>query len=305
MTATSDLIIERRRMRRRLAFWRILAILAVVAVFVIAAVRLSAVDRPVGDHVARIWITGVITDDFDRDEELRAIAEDDDAKALIVRINSPGGTVAGSEALFASLRDVAAKKPVVAVMSEAAASGGYIAAIAADHIVARENTLTGSIGVVAEAPNFAGLLEMLGVDVMRVKSAPLKAEPAILTEPAPGSIEAQQRLIDESFRWFRQLVGERRGLEGDRLAEVSDGRAFTGGEAVALGLIDTIGGEQTAVDWLETAHGIEPETKIRTREWGRDPLPFPLSLLTDDGAMGLSAPSLSAVAGPRLYAVMQ
>jgi len=180
MTATSDLIIERRRMRRRLAFWRILAIVALAAAVIVLIPRPSGGVR--GDHVARIAIEGIITDDPDRDASLAKLAGDDKVKAVVVRINSPGGTVAGSEALYQSLRAVAAKKPVVAVMAEAAASGGYVTAIAADHIVARATTLTGSIGVVAEAPNFSGLLESLGISVMRSKSAPLKAEPSFLTD---------------------------------------------------------------------------------------------------------------------------
>ena len=154
--------------------------------------------------MARIRVDGMIFDDQLRDETLRQLAKSERIKGVIVHINSPGGTVAGSEALYESLRKVAALKPVVAVMSEAAASGGYITAIAADHIVARGNTLTGSIGVIAEIPNIVGLMEMLGVDVTRVKSAPLKAEPSLTTRPdaAAGPFEMS------SFRVAKGSAGD-------------------------------------------------------------------------------------------------
>ena len=303
MTATSDLVIERRRMRRRLAFWRVLAIVAVVATVIAIAARTTSVAAP-EQHIARVAITGVIVDDLERDRELAKVVEDDNVKAVIVRINSPGGTVAGSEALYQSLRAVAEAKPVVAVMSEAAASGGYITALGADHIVARGATLTGSIGVIAEMPNIAELLENIGVDMIRVKSAPLKAEPSPLTVPPEGALEAQRVLIDDSYQWFRGLVGLRRGLEGADLDQVADGRVFSGRQALELGLIDAIGGEETALAWLEAEHEISADTTVRDRKWGKADLPFPFSILDNLGDV-LTIPSLGTVPGPRLYAVIQ
>ncbi|MEL6768711.1 MAG: signal peptide peptidase SppA [Pseudomonadota bacterium] len=313
MAATADLIIERRQMRRRLALWRILAIVAVVGAIVvgIASIRGTSSSGPTSsDNIARIKIDGIISSDFDRDEELAKIAEDKAVKALIVRINSPGGTIAGSEALYEGLRAVGEKKPVVAVMVEAAASGGYITALAADHIVALGNTLTGSIGVVAEAPNIARLLEENGVDVFKVKSTPLKAEPGFLTEPAEGAVAAQQILIDDTFGWFRGLVAERRGLGEPALAEVADGRAFTGRMALELGLIDALGDEETAKAWLAAEHEIPADTKVVDRDW-RKPDPSLLLRLIEGSAieLGLYAPDWRDVAprlgpGPKLYAIM-
>ena len=221
MSATADLILERRRVRRRLAFWRIIAIVAVVVAIIAMIPR--AVAPLGGEHLARIRIVGMIFDDPLRDETLRQLAESGRVRGVIVHINSPGGTIAGSEALYESLRKVAASKPVVAVMSEAAASGGYITALAADHIVARGNTLTGSIGVIAEIPNIAGLLEMLGVGVTRVKSAPLKGEPSITTAPDEFALSAERALIEDAYGWFKGLVSERRGIEGIALNYSLDG----------------------------------------------------------------------------------
>lgn len=300
--ATSDMILERRRMRRRLAFWRIVAIIGVLMAIILVLPRPGSDERR--DHIARVDITGVILADPERDHAIARLAEDDKVQAVIVRINSPGGSVAGSEALYETIRGVAGKKPVVAVMSEAAASGGYVAALATDHIVARQNTITGSIGVVAEIPNFTGLLDMLGVNMNRIKSAPLKAEPSVTTPPEPGSIEAQEELIEDAFAWFKGLVGERRGLEGARLDEVSDGRAFTGGRAVELGLVDRIGGEDAAVEWLASRHDIDPDLRRRDVKWGDEDLPWPLSQFDDAASVAANLPRGFAP-GPRLYAIIQ
>ena len=302
MSATADLVLERRRARRRLAFWRILAIVAIV----IAALALipRAVGPATGDHIASIRVDGIITADPDRDALLERLAEADEVKAVLVHINSPGGTVAGSEALYENLRRVAEHKPVVAVMSEAAASGGYLAAIAAEHIVARGNTLTGSIGVVAQIPNVTGLMEKLGIDVTQVKSAPLKGEPSVVTPIEPGAIEAQERLIEDSFQWFKGLVGERRGLSGAALAEVTDGRVFTGRQALEHGLIDAIGGEEVARDWLEETHGISRDMAVAKRDWREPALPWPLGDLRESVAALISTPPV-VYQGPRLYAVVQ
>lgn len=302
MTATTDFILERRRVRRRLAFWRIVAIVALVLVVALILPR-PGIGRG-GDQVARIWIGGLITDNAERNAMIERIAENDRVKGLIVRINSPGGTVAGSESLYESIRIVARKKPVVAVMAEAAASGGYITAIAADHIVARGNTLTGSIGVVAEIPNVAGLLDMLGVEVNRVKSAPLKAEPSFTTEPSPEGLAQQERLIADSFAWFKGLVAERRKLDAGQLGTVSDGRAFTGRQAMQLGLVDAIGGEIEARDYLVEERGVSRDAPVVDWRWDRAALPWPFSQF-DDTARVVGATAGLLTAGPRLYAVIQ
>ncbi len=302
MSATVDLILERRRIRRRLAFWRIVAIIAVVVAIIALIPR--AVGPISGEHLARIRIGGIIFDDPARDAALRRLAESRRVKGVIVHINSPGGTVAGSEALYEGLRKVAARKPVVAVMSEAAASGGYITALATDYIVARGNTLTGSIGVVAEIPNIAGLLEMIGIDVIRVKSAPLKAEPNFTTRPDAAALSAERALIEDSYAWFKELVSERRGLSGIALDEVSDGRVFTGRQAVDLGLIDAIGDEDTARDWLAANRDLPADLDAVDYDWNDSRLPWPVALLEESLAGFMSSrPVVSA--GPRLYAIIQ
>jgi protease-4 len=158
---------------------------------------------------------------------------------------------------------VAAEKPVVAVMGEVAASGGYIAALAADRIVARGGTVTGSIGVVAEYPNVAGLLEQIGVGVARVASAPLKSEPSPFREPTEEVLAAQTEVIDDAYRWFLGLVAERRSLDVARARSLGDGRIYTGRQALEAGLIDALGGEEEALDWLSAEAGVPRDAPVR------------------------------------------
>jgi len=301
MTATADMILERRRERRKLAFWRIVAILAVVIV-VLALIPMPA-GTARGDHVARISIDGVILDDSDRAERIARIARNDRAKALIVEIASPGGTVVGSEVLFENIRDVAAAKPVVAVVGEVAASGGYIAALAADHIVSRRNSITGSIGVISQIPDVTGLMERIGVSVTEIKSSPLKAAPNPFEEPSEAAIDATERLILDSYDWFRGLVAERRGLEDAALESVSDGRVFTGAQAKENGLVDSIGGLEQARSWLETEHEVPAALPVVDYRWTEGPLPFPFDRFEEALARFLPAAPVSIAPGPRLLAL--
>lgn len=300
MTATADMILERRRLRRRLTFWRVLAIIAVVAA-VIAALPKLGVDAT-GEHVARITIDGTILDDHARDQTIRAIADASAAQALIVRVNSPGGTVVASENIYKAIRHVAATKPVVAVMDEVAASGGFIAALGADHIIASGNTMTASIGVVMAAPNISGLMDRLGVEVLRVKSGELKAEPALTSEPTPAVIAAQEALITDTFAWFRDLVAERRALDEQGIEQVSDGRVLTGRQALSMGLVDRLGDEQDALTWLAEVHGIDSGLRVVDHEWHDDDLLWPLAFL------GLRSSAVDRIeklltGGARLYAL--
>jgi len=175
-------------------------------------------------------------------------------------------------------------------------------AIAADHIIARRNTLTGSIGVIMEAPNFAGLMEMIGIDVTRFKSGPLKAEPSATSAPSPEVIAATQELIDDGFDWFKGLVSERRSLNGAALDKVTDGRVFSGKIAQELGLIDALGDEQTALTWLQEEHEIDEDMKVLDHKWTKDPKPWPWSLL-EDASVAFSQPERIIRVSPRLYAV--
>ena len=263
MSLDSDVIVDRRRIRRKLTFWRVaaavVAIAAVVTVGVIAGGRSSL--STVGS-IARVNIEGLIRSDQERVEALERL-ERSSVAAVIVHINSPGGTTAGSEQLYDALVRLKAKKPLVVVVEGLAASGGYIAAIAADHIIAQQSSLVGSIGVLFQYPNVYELLKTVGVKVEEVKSSPLKAAPNGFEPTSPEARAALDALVKDSYAWFRGLVKERRGMDDALLEKVADGRVFTGRQAIDLKLIDQLGDEQAAVAWLVAEKKINRELPVR------------------------------------------
>lgn len=264
----ADTIVERRRLKRRVTFWRAAAAVAAIGLVAALAGRFAAPDE---DYVARIVINGVITEAFDRESAIRRLADDDNAKALLIRINSPGGTTTGSEDLFQAIRHVAAKdKPVVAVIGTLGASGGYIVALAADHIIARETSLTGSIGVLFQTAEFTGLLEKIGIKAEAIKSSPLKGSPSPVETMNDDVRAAINELLSDSFDWFTGLVRERRGLNEDEIKTVTDGRVFTGRQALKLKLIDELGGESAARAWLEKERGVAKNLPAVDLTWGQE-----------------------------------
>jgi len=264
MSLDADLIVDRRRMRRKLTFWRVVAVfVAIAAVVALAATaRRTDVLTAGGDYIARIKITGLIRNDQDRVDSLERLAKSS-AKAVIVHIDSPGGTTAGSEQLHNSLRQVAAAKPLVVVIDGLAASGGYIAAMSADHIVAQGTSLVGSIGVLFQYPNVSELLKTIGVSVETIKSSPLKAAPSGYEPTSPEARAAIEALVKDSYGWFRGMVRDRRKLDDATLEQVADGRVFTGRQGIELKLVDQLGNEKTAVDWLAKEKGLKPDTPVR------------------------------------------
>ena len=266
----ADAIVDRRRLKRRLSLWRFGAVGALLLAFFVFVAGEGLL--PGEDHIARVSIAGIIVDDQAQQELLSEIAEDDSAKALILWIDSPGGTTTGSEALYEAVRNVAAEKPVVAVLGTVAASGGYIAAISADHIVARGNSITGSIGVLFQWAQFTGLMEKLGIDMRDVKSSPLKAEPNPFTEPSAAALKATKDMVTASYDWFIALVADRRGLDEAAARKLGDGRVYTGWQAVKNGLIDEIGGEDVALAWLTSEHDIDAGLPVTDWEVTVDPL---------------------------------
>jgi protease-4 len=265
MTLDADAIVDRRRMRRKLTFWRVAA--AVVAVAAIAIVAYATIPSSAwmetgSGYIARIKITGLIRDNQDRTEALEKLSESS-AKAVIVHLDSPGGTTAGSQQLYDSLRRLQAKKPMVVVVDGLAASGAYIAAISADHIIALDTSLVGSIGVLFQYPNFTELLKTVGVNVESIKSSPLKAAPNGFEPTSPEARAAIAAIVSDSYAWFKGLVKDRRKLDDNQLAKVSDGRVFTGRQAIGLKLVDAIGNEKTALAWLEQEKKIPADTPVR------------------------------------------
>jgi protease-4 len=265
MSLDSDIIVDRRRIRRKLTFWRVAA--ALVAIAAIAGFALIATPGARGSFasagsIARVQIEGLIRSDSDRTQALERL-ENSQAAAVIVHINSPGGTTAGSEQLYDSLVRLKAKKPLVVVVEGLAASGGYITAIASDHIIAQQSSLVGSIGVLFQYPNVAELLKTIGVKVEEVKSSPLKAAPNGFEPTSPEARAALDALVKDSYAWFKGLVKERRGMDDALIEKVADGRVFTGRQAIDLKLIDQLGDEKTAVTWLVEQKGVKKGLTVR------------------------------------------
>jgi protease-4 len=296
MSLDSDVIVDRRRIRRKLTFWRVAAaLIAIAAIIAVAAIvgPGSKGGLTSAGSIARVNIEGLIRSDHERVEALERL-EKSQAAAVVVHINSPGGTTAGSEQLYDALTRLKAKKPLVVVVEGLAASGGYITAIAADHIVAQQSSLVGSIGVLFQFPNFAELLKTVGVKVEEVKSSPLKAAPNGFEPTSPEAREALASLVKDSYAWFRGLVKERRGMDDALLEKVSDGRVFTGRQAVELKLIDQLGDEKTAVAWLVAQKGVKADLPVR--DYKLTPRFGDLTFLRTAAAVTFDALGLSAVA---------
>ena len=253
MAVDADLIADRRRLRRKLSFWRVAAFAVAILAVAGAGLAWSGGRNPVASRqqVARIAVSGFIAGDQRMADLFRRVGESSAVQGVVIAINSPGGTTSGSEELFRNIRTLAGKKPVVAFVDGLAASGGYITALGADRIVARETALVGSIGVLFQYPDVSRLLNTIGVSVESIKSSPLKAEPSGFTPTSPEAKAALQSVVDDTYGWFKGLVADRRGLSPDELAAVSDGRIFSARQGVPLRLVDQLGTERDAIAWLE------------------------------------------------------
>jgi protease-4 len=296
MSLDSDVIVDRRRIRRKLTFWRVAA--AVIAIAAIVTIGMIVAPGGRGalmtsGSIARVNIEGLIRSNQERVEALERLEKSQTA-AVIVHINSPGGTTAGSEQLYDALVRLKAKKPLVVVVEGLAASGGYITAIAADHIIAQQSSLVGSIGVLFQFPNFTELLKTVGVQVEEVKSSPLKAAPNGFEPTSPAARAALDSLVKDSYAWFRGLVKERRGIDGTLLEKVADGRVFTGRQAVELKLIDQLGDEKAAVAWLVAQKGVKADLPVR--DYKLSPRFGDLTFLRTAAAVTFDALGLSGIA---------
>ena len=251
MPLTTDALLDRKRLKAQAVKWRNIAVVALIVLLLLQssdwAGLTSYTER---DYIARIRIADFISEDKYRDDMLAAIKKDKHAKAIILEVDSPGGTVVGGEMLYNNLRDIASNKPMVTVMQSVAASGGYMVAIASDYILAQRNTLTGSIGVILQTAEVTELAQKLGVTLITFKSGPLKASPSPFEKVSSEVRRTIDASIQDSFHYFLDLVKTRRKLTPATILLISDGRVFTGNQALRVNLVDAIGGSQEAVDWL-------------------------------------------------------
>jgi protease-4 len=276
----ADYLIDRRRLKRRIAFWRTGALVLIVAAIGFGAIKYS--DPKSSNYIARLKITNVIHNDLERLAAIETIRADEDVKALIVRINSPGGTVVGGEALHKALNRVRRQKPVIAIMDELATSAGYMVAIASDRVIAHGGTITGSIGVLMQTAEVTDLLNKLGIKVEAIKSSPLKAEPSPFSKITPEVRGATKILVDDMYKMFVEMVSKGRNMEIQKVRELADGRVYTGRMAFKIGLVDGIGGEREAKNWLTSKKKIDkslPVIDIRPENSVKRWLDYAISLI--------------------------
>jgi protease-4 len=264
MVLDAESVVDRRRLKRRLTAWRIAAV--VLALFFIGALLLSDKQAagPAGlwPHVARVTVSGIITDDRKLQELIDKVGKASQVKAVIVSINSPGGTTTGGEAMYDVVRRLAEKKPVVAVCGTLATSAAYIVALATDRIFVYGNTITGSVGVIFQWAEVTELLHTLGIKVEEVKSGPLKAVPSPFQPTDEQARQVTEQMVQDAKVWFVDLVGKRRDLQPSSVPGLTDGRIYSGRQAVELKLADEIGDERAALAWLVKQRNVPAGLKV-------------------------------------------
>ncbi len=282
MIFDTDHALERRQMRRKLSIWRIVAILSLILLVSFAGYSIVAKSPDMkrqSPHIAKLNIDGVILGEQRKLDLIKKLEESDAVKGVILTVNSPGGSTSGGEAMYEALTKLAKKKPLVTSMDGIATSAGYMISLPAERIFARRSTITGSIGVIFQYTDVTKLMDTVGVEMRAIKSAPLKAEPNPFSRRNPEAEAMIQRMIDDSFQWFVDLVADRRPFDRETTLKLADGRVVTGGQAVELQLIDELGGPEKAKNWLIKQHKLPDSLELV--EWKpaplRDDLPFGLA----------------------------
>jgi len=267
MVLDAEKVIEHRRLKRRVTIWRIAAVvlgLLALGVFVFSDKQISG-SAGILPHVARISVSGVITDDREMLTLLDRVAKADQVRAVILDINSPGGTTTGGEAMYDAIRRLTEKKPVVATCGTIATSAAYIVALATDRIFVYGNTITGSVGVIFQWANVTELLKTIGIQVEEVKSGPLKAVPNPFEPTDERAREMTKEMVDDAKVWFFDLVEERRKVAPQSVPGLTEGRIYSGRQAVDLKLVDQIGSERAAMTWLNKERGVP--AGLRVVQW--------------------------------------
>ncbi len=269
MQPISDLLIDRKRLKQQLMQWRTIALIAILgslAFYFSGVGGGKAVHMAEQDYIAQITIEGVMEDDAKRDEMLKDVLDDSHAKAVLLRLDSPGGTTFAGEEIYLQLRAIAAKKPVVGVMRTLCASACFMASLATDHVVAREGTLTGSIGVLLQSVEISRLVDKLGITPVTIKSGPYKDVPDMAQPFTEEQRKVVSQVVMDAYDHFIRLIIERRKMEDAHARQIADGRVYTGNQALALKLIDGLGGNDEALAWLHENKKIDPKLELREIE---------------------------------------
>ncbi|NOY77019.1 MAG: signal peptide peptidase SppA [Calditrichaeota bacterium] len=216
-----------------------------------------------GDKIALVELRGVIYDSRDLVRQFKRYGEDRSIKAIVFRVDSPGGGVAASQEIYEQIRKVRESgKPVVVSMGSVAASGGYYVSCGADSIVANPGTTTGSIGVILETTDVAGLLKKLGVEVNVVKSGKFKDTGSPFRKMTKEEKAYLQKYIDNAYHQFVNVVSKERHIPEDKVLKIADGRIFTGEQALKLGLVDKLGTYEDAIQLAAKMAGIRGKPSL-------------------------------------------
>lgn len=271
MPLSADQILDRIKLKRKLSSWRLVAIIAFVFLFLSLfssnSTKPAKVSVIESNYIARIYIDGMILNDRDRLEILSDIHENSSIKAVIVHINSGGGTPVGGENLLHALRKISSVKPTVTVVEDVAASGAYMAAMGTDYIVARETSIVGSIGVISTSFEVTELAEKVGVKFTNIRTSPFKGGPIPTDKISPEMRYELESISSDVYETFLSMVKDRRPMiKPESFAEVTEGRVFTGKQSVINGLADALGDEEVAIKWLNEQRQIPKELKVKEIE---------------------------------------
>ncbi len=273
-----DSLVERSKLKSQVTLWRaltfIVIILTIFFVYLVDKKWEEKENKGKGPYIARVDVDGIIMEDQERVDIIDEIANNDDIKGVIVHINSPGGTAVGGEQLYGALKDLSAKKPVVAVMDSLAASAAYLISLGCGHVFTHQGTITGSIGVIMEIPNLHDSAEKLGVKVDYIRTSPIKGSPTLFEPKNEKAYQNLDNMMQDFYTYFVKVVAENRKLPLDEAYKLSDGRVFSGKAAVDNKLVDEIGGEKEAYQWLVNTQSVPKDIKVREVKLKKPKKPF-------------------------------
>jgi protease-4 len=263
-----DLLTERLKLKSQVSTWRtitfIILIVSVLAAFGInkGLDKLKNPNKSDEPFIARINLEGIIFEDNERLDIIKELGEDEKVKAVIMHINSPGGSAVGGESVYKALKNLNTKKPVVVVMNSLAASAAYMGSLGTSQIFAQNGTITGSIGVVMEIPNLKEVADKLGVKFEYIKTSPLKGSPSLFEPRNEEAIKSLDVMMQDFYQYFIEIVAKERNIPLNTAKKLADGRVFSGKAALDNKLVDAIGGEIEAKEWLVKNEGLDSKLEV-------------------------------------------
>ena len=265
MRITPDQLLDRIQLKKQVNYWRIISImllLLIIVAFLDDSPLSNKLQVTENSYIARISVNGTILQDLRRMQNIENLAKNSAVKGVVLHINSPGGTVVGGQSMYMAIKKLAAAKPVAVVMGDMATSAGYMMALGGHYIVAYDCSVTGSIGVLSESFDVTDLAERIGIKFHHFKSSNVKGGPSPTEPLTPEMRQSMQDLIEDIYTMFVAVVAKERKLPRADVMKIADGRAYTGRQALTLKLIDALGNEDTAVQWMCSKHELPSDIKV-------------------------------------------